>query len=180
MKTYTLRNMPDGKEYVYTDAEIDMLDREQNRRRLSGAELDGLILMESGLIAFETGAKDCARYMRERKQAGRIMPCLAQMHKAVDDMSNHIAGRQFITLHNNCHHVALTISSLPVNQCVNLRQDHVNRIVSAALNNCAATCTLTREQSKCCELRRALETVPGLKEAARGQMDLGGCPYMLL
>ena len=180
MRTYTLRNMPDGKVYVYTDEEIDRLDREQNRRRLAGDELDGLILMQCGLIAMETGAKDCERYMKERKQAGRIKPCIAQMGKAIDDMSNHIAGRQFITLHNNCHHVALTVSSLPVHQCVNLRQDHVNRIVSAALNNCAATCMLTREQSKCCELRRALETVPGLKEAARGTMNLGGCPYMLL
>lgn len=180
MKTYTLR-MPNGKQYAMTDDIIREMNEMQGRRRLTGGELDGVIMMQAGVNALLAGADSCARYMSERKLNRRVKPCVAQLQNAVQDMLDHVEAKQFISIHNNLAETRLTISSLPVPMCTNVRTEDLSEITKAATANCAATCMKTLAESKYCPLRRALETIPGMKEAARDQaFGLNGCPYMTI
>ena len=83
MKTYTLHNN-DGKKYVFTDKQLDELNRAQNRTRVTGGTLDNLILMKSGFIAGETGLMGSEDYVRQMGMWPRLRPCIAQAQKAVD------------------------------------------------------------------------------------------------
>lgn len=178
MKTYTLR-MPDGKNYVMTDEICDELNRTQGRKRLTGGELDALVMLQAGMTAVDNGAERLKKYAKERNQLRRMMPAIAQLHKAADDLTDHIEARQFVTVHNNFANVTLTISSLPVPQYTNVEQSMLSEIVTAASLNCAATCTLSQEESKRCKLRKAFSTIPGLKQVTKDNaFGLGGCPYM--
>ena len=179
MKTYTLHNN-DGKKYVFNDKQLDELNRAQNRTRVTGGTLDNLILMKSGFIAGETGLMGSEDYVRQMGMWPRLRPCIAQAQKAVDILLEGIEARQFISAYNNFNHVTLTISSFPVDQWTNIRQGDLNLIIRAATANCAATCIRNREQAKRCPLRQALSCVPGMKEAAKSSLNLGGCPYMMI
>ena len=178
MKTYTLR-MPDGKNYVMNDAACDEMNRTQGRTLVSGGEVDGLIMLQAGLALADNGMSKLKRYAKARNQLRRIMPALAQVRKAAEDMTDHVEARQYIALHNNFANVMLTISSLPVPQYTNVEQSMLSEIVTAASLNCAATCTMSREESKRCKLRKAFSTIPGLKQVTKeNAFGLGGCPYM--
>ena len=96
-------------------------------------------------------------------------------------MTDDIIREMNESVHNNLAEVRLTISAMPVPMCTNIRAEDLSEITKAATANCAATCMKTREESKRCPLRHALETIPGMKEAARNQaFGLSGCPYMTI
>lgn len=178
MKTYTLR-MPDGRNYVVDDAICDQLNREQGRERVPGTVLDGLILMKCGCIAMEAGMRECEKMAKKRKAWSRLRPGQKMVENTVDALLETLEARQFISAQNNFNAVTLTVSSLPVQQYTNIRQDYLSEVTKAATANCAATCVLTRDEAKHCKLRRALDQIPGMKEAKREQVfSLGGCPYM--
>lgn len=180
MKTYTLR-MPNGRQYVMDERMIREMNEMQGRRRVTGDEMDGVIMMQAGVNAITAGSGNCARFLTELNLNRRIKPCMAQVQNVVQCMFDHVEARQFISIHNNLAETRLTISSLPVPMYTNIRTEDLSEITKAATANCAATCMKTRDESKYCPLRRALETIPGMKEAARDQaFGLNGCPYMTI
>lgn len=180
MKTYTLR-MEDGKSYVMDDAICDELNRTQGRVRLKGGELDKLVMAQVGLRALEDGTDGLEDYAKARNQWRKLRPALKLMSNVLADLTDHIDARQFITVYNNFNAVNITVSALPVTQFTNIRQEDLSELVTAASLNCAATCLKTREESKRCRLRKAFESIPGLKKIAKqSAIGLGECPYMTM
>ena len=62
--------------------------------------------------------------------------------------------------------------------CLNVRYDVLNTLCGHALSACDL-CVKTREESKRCQIRRAYDTLPAMKLAAKqNSMDATQCPYV--
>ena len=166
-----------------TDEQMELLDQQEGRRRITGTEMDALIMLNVSRVLMHTAMDDLRPFLKEHGYLTRLAPLMGQFDKACKTMTDHVKRKQCKSIEANYNGVTVTVSSLPMKQpqWTNVEQSVLNRIVNQASRMCAMDCTCTREQSKRCELRRAFDNVPGMKEAAKVGLFSGddACPYLL-
>lgn len=163
----------------YDKVRLRELDKQQDRRRLNAVELEGMIYLAVADMMVGSAAEMLKRHTAHAGQQKRMNMLPSMIHNAVREMSNRIQSEQLITLANNVNGAEVSLTTYVKPGAMNIQYQHMQAIVNQALASCEMMCTKTREESKCCPVRRALENVPGMKGAARerAQLNVDGCPY---
>lgn len=172
--------MHDAKDYaIYTPEQVEALNREQNRRHITGAEMEAMICLTVGGNLLIKHAPVIYHHAEHRGKLRQLKRLITTTRNLLTTLNMAVEVRQMgsicTQLENNC----ISVSSEPVEGYVNIRLHDLLTICNKAMDSCSWSCTCTREESKSCELRRALELVPGVnaqgKEIAR--KDATKCPY---
>ena len=170
----------DGKgKVIYTPEEVEQINREQNRRHLNGAELEAMMaLVTAGNILIQTAPVlfDHADHIGKKRQ---LKGLVTQFRRLMKKLHMAVELRQMGAVCGQLENAKICVSAEPVARYVNIRHDTLMHICNRALEMCDMCCTCTREESKQCELRRALELVPGVKEHGKeiARKDATRCPY---
>ena len=98
------------------------------------------------------------------------------MRKSLSDMMCKISAAQNLSLQNNTKLVDITVTSQRMPAMINVSIDDMLSICDQALAMCELSCECSREQSKACPLRRALDTIP-CEMGSGAWEDAGKCPY---
>lgn len=164
---------------IYTPAQVEAINREQNRRHLNGAELEAMMaLITAGNILIQTAPVlfDHAEHIGKRRQ---LKGLVTQFRRLMTKLNMAAEVRQMGAVCGQLENAKICVSAEPVARYVNIRHDTLMHICNRAMEFCDMCCTCTREESKQCELRRALELVPGVKEAGKeiARKDATRCPY---
>lgn len=164
---------------IYTPEQVEQINREQNRRRLNGAEMEAMTaLITAGNVIIQTAPVlfDHADHIGKRRQ---LKGLVTQFRRLMTKLNMAVEVRQMGAVCGQLENAKICVSAEPVARYVNIRHDTLMHICNRALEFCDMCCTCTREESKQCELRRALELVPGVKEAGKeiARKDATRCPY---
>lgn len=164
---------------VYTAEQVVRINQEQNRRKVSGAEMEamvsavtaGNILIQAAPVLYEHAA-----HIGKQPQLKRLV---TQYRRLMTKLNMAVEVRQMSAICGQVENAKISVSAEPVARYVNIRQDDLLHICNRAMEQCDFCCTCTREQSKDCKLRRALELVPGVKEQGKeyARKDATRCPY---
>ena len=166
------------RDKVYDEDKLAEIDREQGRKRLTSGQVEALISISVGSQLVQDGYDALKEHAKYSGAARRLNMAVPMVHNAIKQMTSKVAGAQMITLSNNTRGVTIMLSADPVDGQCNVSYRSLSQIVSAALDQCELSCVCNREQSKRCALRKAYETVPGMKLAARqNSSDPNRCPY---
>jgi hypothetical protein len=164
---------------VYTPDQVERINTEQNRRRVNGAEMEAMMaLITAGNILIQSAPVllDHADHIGKRSQLKRLV---TQYRKLMTKLNMAVEVRQMGAICGQLENARICVSAEPVARYVNIRHDTLMHICNRAMEMCDMCCTCTREGSKQCELRRALELVPGVKEQGKefARKDATRCPY---
>ena len=164
---------------VYTPDQVERINTEQNRRRVNGAEMEAMMaLITAGNILIQSAPVllDHADHIGKRSQLKRLV---TQYRKLMTKLNMAVEVRQMGAICGQLENARICVSAEPVARYVNIRHDTLMHICNRAMEMCDMCCTCTREESKQCELRRALELVPGVKEHGKeiARKDATRCPY---
>ena len=164
---------------VYTPEEVAEINRIDNRRRVSGAELSALMgLIAAGNVLVSTAPElyDHAEHIGKLAQLKRLVTTYRHL---MVDLNMHLDITQMNTIAGNMANAHISLSSNPVPPMVNIRLEDLLHICNRAMEQCDLCCTCTRDQSKDCLLRRAFDQVPGCKDTAKkyARKDATSCPY---
>lgn len=164
---------------VYTPEEVDRINEAAGRQRISGEEQEAMI----GLLAASKLMNLCgpilldhAAYAGKKTQLKRLN---TQFRRLMVALSQKIETRQMGAIANQLTDVNITVSANYVPAMVNIKLDDLCHICNRAMEMCDMCCTCTRDQSKDCVLRQALELVPGVKQQGKeyARKDATRCPY---
>lgn len=164
---------------IYTAEQVARINQEQHRRRLSGAEMEAMTAaITAGNILIQTAPvlHDQAAHIGKHSQLKRLV---TQLRRLLTKLNMAVEVRQMGAVCGQLENAKICVSAEPVARYVNIRHDTLMHICNRAMEFCDMCCTCTREESKQCELRRALELVPGVKEAGKeyARKDATRCPY---
>lgn len=164
---------------VYTGEEIDAINKAYNRRRISGSEMDSMI----GLISAGNLFRQCAVQLEDHAIHTGNRALLRRVCTSIKTiavrMANQVEARQLGAVLAQTDDAKVTVSAAPHESMVNIRLTDLLHICNRAMEQCDLCCTCTRDQSKECELRHALDLVPCVKQAAKeiARKDAHRCPY---
>lgn len=174
-------NMPHDTKgnIIYTQEQVETLNRTQNRRPISGREMEcmqGLITAGNLIIQCAPVLFDHAEHIGKRANLKRLV---TQMRRLFKQLNMSVEVRQMGAICGQIENAHITVSADYVPGWVNIRLDDLLHICNRAMEQCDMVCTCTREESKACQLRRALELVPGVKDQGKqyARMDATRCPY---
>ena len=105
-----------------------------------------------------------------------IWAVLGLLDKVSDDMLNHVSVAQLKTIYANTSDITVSLSSGRMDSYANISYDHMHALASKALEACELLCTCTREESKSCPMRKAMDHVPGTCHR-KLTSDPTQCPY---
>lgn len=165
--------------HIYTAEQVELLNREQNRRQISGAEMEAMMGMVTGgnlMLAYAPVLYEHAKHCGKLPQLKRLITTMRNLMKT---LNMHVSVRQMGSICSQMENAHITVSADYVPGYVNIRLDDLLHIYNRAMEQCDMLCTCTREESKACQLRRALELVPGVKEQGKqyARTDATRCPY---
>lgn len=172
----------DGRDKYYDLQALRALDVEQGRDRLTGSELEAMIAL---CVARQLLMDVCDHLERFSKKHGAkaMLHCAnGMLKKAIATMRDKISGEQLISISNNINDCGIIITSnyLGVKQMFNVDRDDLYHIINQAAKQCGLECSCTRQESKMCRLRYALDNIPGVKRMAKENWVTGdGCPYQI-
>lgn len=174
-------NMPiDSKgNILYTAEEVDAINAQCNRLRISGNEMEQMI----GFIAAGNLLRQCAvqlsDFAKETGDLALLKRVSTQLKTIAVRLATRIEVRQMGAIMNQTDRAKLTVSAEYTPAMVNIKLDDLLVLCNQAMDTCGWNCTCTRDQSKDCPLRKVLETVPGVKEAGKeiARKDATKCPY---
>lgn len=161
----------------YDEKALKNLDDEQGRRRLCGAEVEALIgfATASNLINRTTPVlEDLAK---ESEAIRRVKLAKAMLHNAVPILCRKVQSSQLITIANNINDVSITLSAYPTGGYCNIEWSNMMAICDQAMATCQMGCDKSRDESKGCPVRKALETVPGLRDVKNSRGNTKDCPF---
>lgn len=164
---------------VYTAEEVEKINRECNRIRLNGNEMEQMI----GLIAagnlFRQLAKELEKVAEHAGGKTMLRRVCTSIKTIAVKMNNHVEARQLGAIIAQTDRAKITVSADYTPAMVNIKLDDLLTLCNAAMEQCAWSCSCTRDQSKDCYLRKVLETVPGVKETGKeySRKDATRCPY---
>lgn len=164
------------RDRIFSEERLKAVDAEQKRRRISGAEVEAYIGFATANSLLERNVPTLERLAKETGNAIRLRQASALMGNATKALGNGVSAEQLITIANNCMNVMITISASPVEACCNIAWKALQTICDAAIAACWV-CECSRDESKSCVLRKALETVPGVREATKAAGNTVGCPF---
>lgn len=164
---------------VYTAEEVERINREFNRIRLNGNEMEQMI----GLISAGNLFRQCAKELEKVAEHAGARRLLRQVRSTIKTvavrMNNHVEARQLGAIIAQTDRAKLTVSAEYTPAMVNIKLDDLLTLCNAAMEQCSWSCTCTRDESKECFLRKVLEIVPGVKETGKenARKDATKCPY---
>lgn len=164
---------------IYTPEQVAAINQEQGRRRISGAEMEAMVAMISAgnmMIQAAPVLFDHAAHIGKQPQLKRLV---TQFRRLMTKLNMAVEVRQMGAICGQFENAKISVSAEPVPRYVNIRQEDLLHICNRAMEQCDFCCTCTREQSKDCKLRKALELVPGVKEQGKeyARKDATRCPY---
>lgn len=164
---------------IYTPDQVERLNREQNRRRANGAEMEAMMAaITAGNLLIQTAPVlyEHADHIGKRPQLKRLV---TQLRRLLTKLNMAIEVRQMGAVCGQFENARISVSAEPAARYINIRQEDLLHICNRAMEQCDMCCTCTREESKVCKLRHALELVPGVKEQGKqyARMDATKCPY---
>lgn len=164
---------------VFSAEDVAQIDAEQNRIRISGAEQEAMMAMIAAGNLFTQAVPMLEELARHAGVLPRLRQSLTIMRKAILAMNMHIAVRQMGAIASNMADSTITISANAVPARVNIPLDDLLHICNRATENCSFICTASRDESRICRLRHALDLVPGCKEASKeiARHCSDRCPY---
>lgn len=164
---------------IYTAEEVDRINRECNRIRLNGNEMENMI----GLIAAGNLFRQCAKELEKIADHAGTKTLLKRVCTSIKTaavrMNNHVEARQLGAIIAQTDRAKITVSAEYTPAMVNIKLDDLLGLCNAAMEQCNWSCTCTRDESRECYLRKVLETVPGVKEQGKenARRDATRCPY---
>lgn len=164
---------------VYTPEEVDRINDAGGRQRISGEEQVAMI----GMLAASKLMNICGPILLEHaKYVGKqatLKRLNTQFQRLMLALSQKIETRQMGAIANQMTDVNITVSANYVPAMVNIKLDELTHICNRAMEMCDMMCTCTRDESKHCVLRQALELVPGVKQQGKeyARKDATRCPY---
>lgn len=164
---------------IYTPEQVEIINREQNRRTISGREMEcmmGLITAGNLIIQCAPVLMDHAHHIGKRANLKRLV---TQMRRLFQALNMAVEVRQMGAICGQMENAHITVSADYVPGWVNIRLDDLLHICNRAMEMCDMMCTCTRDESKHCVLRQALELVPGVKQQGKeyARKDATRCPY---
>lgn len=164
---------------IFTQNQVDAIDREENRIRITGREQEAMMALIAAGNLFTQGVPLLEDLARHAGVLPRIRQSLTLMRKAIVAMNMHIATRQMGAIASQMADSTITISAAPVPAKINIPLDDLIHICNRAMEACEMMCPCTRDESKACRLRAALDLVPGCKQAAKeiARRHSDRCPY---
>lgn len=171
---------PDGD--VYYDAEkLKKIDQEQGRVQLNSEEAEALIALSVARQLAEDAYRVLKKHAKYSGADRRLNMAIPMLRTANTLMSDKVAGKQLLTITNNANDVDIVLSSHPQPGYVNIDKQTLAHVFNRAMDACDFYCTANREESKCCQLRIALNNIPGIKQAAKANSkDPSRCPCATL
>ena len=186
-KQFRIRNMGghitapiDAKgNVIYTAEEVERINAEFNRRHINGNEMEQMV----GLVAGGNLVRQCiAELMGHAEHAGqaRLAKQVSTMLKTLAvRLATAVECRQLGAIMAQTDGAKITVAATPNPAYVNIEMESLLHICNRAMEQCDMCCTCTRDQSKECVLRKALDLVPGVKEQGKeyARKDATKCPY---
>ena len=164
---------------IYTEKEVEQINRERNAVRLSGVEMEQMI----GLIASGNLFRQCAKELEKLADNAGTKTLLKRVSTSIKTaavrMANTVEARQLGAIIAQTDRAKITVSAEYTPAMVNIKLDDLLGLCNAAMEQCNWSCTCTRDESRECYLRKVLETVPGVKEQGKenARKDATSCPY---
>lgn len=179
MKTLRAAN-PGLRDKYFSKAQLAQLDKDQGRERLNAPQQRSLLCVLAGRWLIEEGFHGLEDFLRKIGAWRRIRIALPLVKNALQLCADNMCSAQLISTANNLENLNVTLSASPITTpgggCLNIPYNAINAICGQALSACFF-CDKTREASKTCEVRRAFDTIPALKLAARqSNMGAEACP----
>lgn len=164
---------------IFSPQQVEAIDLEQNRIRISGSEQEAMMAMIAAGNMFTQAVPMLEGLARHAGVLPRIRQSLTLMRKAIIAMNMHIATRQMGAIASQMADSTITISANAAPARVNIPLEDLLHICNRATENCGLMCPASRDESKVCRLRHALDLVPGCKEAAKeiARRYSDRCPY---
>lgn len=164
---------------VYTEEEVELINRENDRIRISGNEMEQMIGFVAAGNLLRQCAAELADFAKETGNLTMLKRVSTNLKTIAVRLANRIEARQLGSIMGSTDKAKLTISAEYVPAYVNIKLDDLLILCNQAMEQCNWQCTCTRDQSKDCMLRKVLETVPGVKEAGKeiARKDATKCPY---
>ena len=157
------------------------MDRDDGRLRIPNSGLEALVVLQAAAKTAERASQTVAPFVR-KTGAGKMLRAHiggAARHfgcVCLSYMMCKISAAQNLSLQNNTKLVEITVTSQRMPAMINVSIDDMLSICDQALELCELTCECSREQSKACPLRRALDTIP-CEIGSGAWEDAGKCPY---
>ncbi len=164
---------------IFTPQQVEAIDREENRIRVSGSEQEAMMAMIAAGNLFTQAVPMLEALARHAGVLPRLRQSLTIMRKSIIAMNMHIATRQMGAIASQMADSTITISANASAAHVNIPLEDLLHICNRATETCAFSCMVTRDESKACRLRHALDLVPGCKEASKeiARRYSDRCPY---
>lgn len=162
----------------YCDREVlQLANEEQHRLRLNGAEREAYIAFATALNLLDRNVPVLEDVSREASVLKRMRFVRTMTRNIILKINEKVNLDQLISLSNNCKDVTVTISIASEPGYYNVRRDHLHAICDQAMESCRISCAMTRDQSKDCPVRRALESIPGVRDVSKAQGNTKDCPF---
>lgn len=164
---------------------VEDMTREQAKQcdtgqewRASGAELDAICRARVGMMVMAMALDDLRGAFKARGLKS-VHGALGMIRERLTVLLSQMSVEQRRAIIRNSSEDIVTVSPMPSARSVNLRQEDVDVIAEAALEKCRF-CALAGKAEKKCPLRRALDTVIGLKEKRPASRPSDPCPWRQL
>lgn len=165
-----------GKRYPNTKEGRAQLDRDEGRERLNNSGIESLVALQACDTVGQKAYASIDKFVKKTGAGKMLKAQIAGMRKSLRDIMSKVSVSQIRTLQANTQLVNITVTSSRVPAMVNIDVEDLTHICNRALEMCAFSCACTREESKECRLRQALEQVASsCVEAVRS--DPTKCPY---
>lgn len=152
------------------------IDQSEGRVRLNGEGLEAMIVFLSMRLLLRKATESLKPFLAKTKAARMIWAVLGLLDKLADDMLNHVSVAQLKTIYANTNEIVVSLSCGKMNSYANISYEHMHALASKALESCELLCTRTREESKDCPMRKAMDHVPGICHRKLTK-DPTQCPY---
>ena len=173
-----IRSRLPGAEGEAFDLEmLKKVDEREGRHRISGGEVEALIAFVTAVNIIRRELPRLESMAEENGQLTKLRTVRTMALGIMNRIVKKIAQDQLITIANNVYEVIVTLSSSPVEGCYNIRRKDLHTLADSVLLSCSMSCGKSRDESKDCPVRRALENIPGLKAAAKSMGNTKDCPF---
>lgn len=171
-------NMHTGQE-ILTPDRAKQIDEEENRIRISGTEMEAQMAIIAAGNMVVNAVPILEQLARHSGTLPRLRRAVTDLKKGVIALNHHISARQMQSISAQMTNATITISPTPVATSVCIPLEDLLHICNRATETCSFSCMVSRDESKACRLRHALDLVPGCKEAAKeiARSCSDRCPY---
>lgn len=157
--------------------QAQLWDEHHEHWTATGVELDALNKLYCAIQLLETARKTLEEPARKEGALRYLGSALGLALRADIELMKRLSMRQRRTLQIGFENVWITVTPQQAAEYTNVHNDDLRQLVAAARGGwCQFHCTLKGKETRRCELRQALNQIPGLKEARKTSGDR--CPYV--